>query len=710
MRRRLSEWTGRLPCDPGYLLVGGGLAAFLVYEELLRPARLPVEIMLLGLVFGSLNALPALGLVLIYRTNRIINFAQGELGGFAAVIAAELIFYKGWPTLAAFAVALIAAGCTGWLVERLVVRGFFNAPRLILTVATIGVAQVLAAEQLLTPSYFGTQTTFFTALPAPIEAHFSVGVASFDGAAIVTLIVAPLLALALFAGLRFTMIGSAIRAAAEDSSRARSLGIPVKRLSTLVWVVSAVVAGMAALLAGHVQGFAFGSLPGPGLLMRILAPAAIARFDNLGVTFAAALALGVVDQGVLFNTGSDSGVELTLFIVILVALLVRGSSRGRRALAEGSTFALLREVRPIPRRLLNLPEVRLLRWAPMTLAAAGLVIVPQLLSPSQVEQAQTFLIYSMVGLSLVVLSGYAGQISLGQWALAGVGAFAAGRFFTALQGHPVVDDFFVALIFAGVVGAVVCALVALPALRIGGYMLAVVTLAFAVAADASLFQLDIVQLPPVLPRPSLFGRFNTFDEKTFYYVALAIFAISFAAVVNFRRGRRGRALVAMRDNESAGAALGFTPLRAKLAAFLLSGFIAAVAGGLFAFQNTALGSGASSSKAFLPEIGVFLFAIVVFGGLGSPVGATLGAATIIGMQTLATDLNISGLQYLAGGLGIILLLYIAPGGLGQLVYDARDAMVRAIAARHAGTASVPPPAAPGPDGGVPVTAVVGGGR
>ena len=110
-----------------------------------------------------------------------------------------------------------------------------------------------------------------------------------------------------------------------------------------------------------------------------------------------------------------------------------------------------------------------------------------------------------------------------------------------MQGHAVANDFFVALAFAGVVGAIVCMVVALPALRIGGYLLAVVTLGFAVAADAALFQFDVVQLPSFLPRPSLFGRFNTFDEATFYYVVLALFALAFVAVTNFRRSRRGRA-------------------------------------------------------------------------------------------------------------------------------------------------------------------------
>jgi branched-chain amino acid transport system permease protein len=674
--------AGRLPFDSGYLLIAAGLVLLLGWGVVFHSPRLPPEIVLLGLVFGSLNGLSALGLVMIYRTNRVINFAQAEIGGVAAVLAAELILVRNWPVLPSFAIALITAMLAAFLVERCVVRAFFNAPRLVLTVATIGVAQILAAIQLLMPTWFGVPLSALYNVPAPIPGSFTVGVVSFDGAPILALAVSPLLAAGLFVFLRSTMLGAAVRAAAQDSARARSLGIPVKRLSTLVWVLSGTVTGFAAILLAHVEGFAFGQLPGPGMLLRILAPAAIARFENLGVTFVAALVAGVADQGIFFLTGSSSTVDITLFCVIVVALLVRGSVRGRRGDSDRSAFAMLREVRPIPARLRAWPEIRALRWGPGIALGVALLVLPLLLHSSQVEEAQTFLIDAMVGLSLVVLSGFAGQVSLGQWAFAGVGAFAAARFYLAMQGHAVLQDFFVALVFAGIVGAAICMLVALPALRIGGYMLAVVTLGFAVAADSSLFELGVVKLPPFIDRPEIFGRFNGFDDRVYYYVCLAVFALCFTAVANFRRSRRGRLLVAMRDNEPGAAAFGHSPLRVRLAAFALSGFVAALAGGLFAFQINALGAGAGASKAFLPEVSISLFAIVVFGGLGSPVGATLGAAVILGIQSIANDLNLSGLDLFASGIGILLLLYMAPGGIGQVVYDARDAVVRALVRRR----------------------------
>jgi len=695
-RRSWGKLFGRAEADrSSWLLLGVGMAGFLVYELLLLRPHLPVEILLLGMVFGCLNALPALGLVLIYRTNRVINFAQGELGGFAAVLATELMFYKNVPYVLAVLTALFAAALAGALVEICVVRVFATAPRLILTVATIGVAQILAALELITPSFFGEVINTLYQLPAPFSLSFSLGVVTFDGAAILTLMVAPLLALALFLFLRGTILGAAIRAAAEDSPRARALGIPVMRLSTLVWVIAAVVSGLASILSARVYGIALGHIPGPGFLLRSLAPAAIGRFDNLGLTFVAAVALGMVEQGIFFNTGANGPVELTLFVVILLALLLRAPVLGRLAHAETSTFTLIREVHPIAGALRRLPEIRALRLVPSLCVLAGLIVLPHLLRPDQVSLVQSILIYGMVGVSLVLLSGYAGQISLGQWAIAGVGSFTAAQMFTSLQGHGFFDDFFVDVLCGALCGALVSMVIGLPALRIGSYLLAVATLAFSVAASSELFRLRFIHIPEILPRPKLFDRFNTYDETTFYYLVLIAFVLSFAAVANFRRGRRGRLLVAMRDNEVGTTALGFGPLRAKLGVFILSGFIAALAGALYAFQNTALGS-ASPDRFFPPERSLALFAIVVFGGLGSPAGAVLGAAVIVGIDFFAP----TGYDLLASGAGILLLLYFAPGGIGQIVYGVRDALVRAVAQRRA----LPGPSPPRPGGEPGVTA------
>jgi branched-chain amino acid transport system permease protein len=652
---------------PMYALLIVGILGFIGYERIWL--HLPPEIFVLGLVFGALNALPALSLVLIFRLSRIVNFAQGDLGAFAAVLAGELLLVAHWPYWAALVAAVAASAVAAALVELSVVRYFFNAPRLILTVATIGVAQILAALQLIMPSFFGSQPLTADVFPDPFKFSYHIGVVTFHGAALSAVILAPVLALALFLFLRFTMTGAAIRASGEDLQRARSLGIPAKRLSTLMWVFAGLVSGVASILSAPVSGFSFGNLVGPGFLMRSIGPATIGGFRNLSLTFLASLAFGMVEQAVFFNTGRDGPVELAIFVVIMVALVLRAPAAGRRALAETTTYQLLSEVRPIPAVMRRLPEVQAMRRGLPLLIVAALVIVPLFLQPSQLNLAQAMLVYAMVGISLVVLSGWAGQISLGQWAIAGIGTFTAAQLYS--NAHV---DFLLAVVAGAVLGAAVSAVIGLPALRIGGYLLAVATLSFATAASAQLFTLSFIHIPSIIPRPMLFRHFNAWDERTFYYVVLGFFLFFFYIATNFRRSRAGRALVAMRDNEQAGAAYGFTPVKVKLTAFVVSGFIAAFAGGLYAFAERG-----AHWQSFPAQASLSLFAIVVFGGLGSPVGAVLGAIFIIGLQYFVLS---GAASLLATGAGILVMLVVAPGGIGQLLYGLRDAILRAIARRH----------------------------
>ena len=693
---RLAGWRRALGVDgAAYAFVVLGTAAFVVYEKFLCIGSCPVgflvhgetpnSILGIGIVEGALQALPALALVLVFRTNRVVNFAQGDLGAFAATLAGSLILFAHWPYFPALAVAIAAAAVVSALVELTVVRYFFNAPRLIVTVATIGVAQILAAVQLVLPSFFDRRGVLgITALPEPFNFRLDLDrIHTFGASDLLVVGISPLVAAGLFVLLRYTSLGAAIRASSEDVQRARGLGIPAKRLSTLVWVLAGVVSAFASVLSGNINGFAFGILVGPGFLLRSIAPATIGRFDNLGLTFAAAIGLGIVEQAFLFQTGADGPVEVLVFVIILGALVLRAPKLGRRALTESSTWQLLREVRPIPREIRHLPEVRALTLGVPLVALLALIVLPAVAQPDQLASAESILEYAMVGISLVILSGWAGQVSLGQWAIAGVGAIVAAQLF--MSAH---IDFIASLALGAIAAAVVAAVLGLPSLRIGGYFLAVATLGFAIASAAFFFTVHIdttilgrhvvfIDLPKGVARPTLFGIWNGYIERNFYWFVLAAFVASFVVATNFRRGRAGRSLVAMRDNEVAGSALGLTPMRLKLVAFVLSGFIAGIAGGLYGFTNTVVLENTAITTSFPPAMGLFLFAIVVFGGLGSPAGAALGAAIIFGIQTIAGDY-----AFLATGAGILVMLYVCPAGLGQVLYDYRDSILREMARRR----------------------------
>jgi branched-chain amino acid transport system permease protein len=630
----------------------------------------PDGIFLEGIILGALNGLLAIGLVLIYRTNRIINFAQGALGAFAATSAQELHVRFGWSYVPAVAVGVVAAVLTSLLIEFAVIRRFARAPRLILTVATIGVAQLLGFAELAIPAALNTgdDQVFQTFLSTPFSFHFEYGGVRFRGDHLLVILATPVIIGGLIWFFRATGYGLAARAAAENTDRARLLGVRVKRVSLIVWGIAGLLSAVTAILEGPVKGFQFGALGGFTLITRALAAAVIGRMESLPITFGAAILITTAQQTLFSATGNSGPTDGFTLGVIVVALLVQRRRLGRLEVGS-SSWQAVEEVRPVPTELRRLPEVRLVRYG---LAALGLLVVavlPFQLEPRDASLASVIMIYGMIGISLVILTGWAGNVSLGQWAIVGVGAFVAGQL--ATMDSP--QDFFVALFAAGLSGAAVALVIGLPALRIRGLFLGVTTLAFAVAAAYWFFTFDFLTLERTIQRPVLFGVWDVSRERDFYFVCLAGLILALVVGRNLRRARLGRVLIAVRDNETHARTLGVSITRAKLSAFAVSGFLAALAGGLYAYHQHAL-----RADRFPPENSILIFSMVVIGGMGSMAGALLGAVYVRGTQYFLS----AQFQLLATGFGLLLLLLIFPGGLGQLLYKVRDGYLRWVAQRR----------------------------
>ncbi len=243
------------------------LAALIFFYFVLQrfwPA--PFGVLVQGLIIGGLTALIAFGLALVYRSNRIINFAQGDLGGVPASLGVLLILGPGVPYLLAFPIAIAAGIALGALVEFVFIRRFFKAPRLILTVVTIGVSQLLAGIATVLPRVFGLERPA-TDFPTPFDFNFNIGKVVIQGNEVVAMIIVPIVIVALVAFFRFTDIGVAVRASAENSDRAALLGVPVKRLQTIVWIVATVLATVAIFLRAGIVGLPIGSVLGPTILV-----------------------------------------------------------------------------------------------------------------------------------------------------------------------------------------------------------------------------------------------------------------------------------------------------------------------------------------------------------------------------------------------------------------------------------------------------------
>ncbi len=630
------------------------------------PSGLPVGVVLLGVVLGSLSALTAMGLVLLYRATRIINFAQAEIGGLAAAVAVVMVTGSRLPYVLAVPVGLAVAVGTGWLIEATVVRRFFTAPRLILTIATIGVAQVLGAGELGLPKLFSHLSPLST-FTTPFRLTFTEGPIVFNGNDVVALGVVPLVLVGLWWFFGRTDTGIAIRAMADSNERAILLGIPIRRLSRVTWMVAAGLSGLAALLSAPVTGPDLGVVAGPVALLVPLAAAVVGRMDRLTTTFFAAIGIGVFEQAVFWSYPLSTTVDVALFALVLGALLLQRRRRSRTDDSGLGGYVALREVRPIPQVLRALPEVRMVRWAGIAAIVGIAVLVPMVMAGSQVILLTYVVIYGILAISLVVLAGWAGQVSLGQFAFAGMGAATVGVLLVSAH-----MDFFVALLAAAVVGGMAAAVVGIPALKMPGLFLAVTTMAFAVPVSSYLLNSAYFPAltPAVIPRPLLFGRIDLSSNGAFYELCLAMLVVCYLLARNFRRMRPGRAVVAVRDNERGAAAYGIHPRRAKLVAFAFSGALAGVAGGLYGVALRGIGF-----SGFDPEKSVVVFTMVVVGGLGSLPGALLGALYVEGAQYFLSG----AAQLLATGAGLLGLLMVVPGGLGEVVYSLRDRLLRMVA-------------------------------
>lgn len=633
-----------------------------------------------GLTLGMLSALVAVGMALVYRANRIVNFAAGDLGLVPAALAVDLILFSGLHYWLALTLGLAAAAVVGGVVELAVVRRFFRAPRLILTVATIGLAQLLAFGSLMLPRLWGEEG-LNSFIDAPISWDAEVAPYSFSGDHPVAWVLAPLAMLLVALFLRFTAVGVAVRAAADRADRASLLGIPVGRLHTCVWAIATVLAFLALFLRAGIEGLPLGSSVSLTVLLSALAALMMGRLTNLPAIVASALALGMLEAHVRWNDelamgpfhldlGSDFVVAPVLAVVILVTLVVRRQGLSRLDSDQTSSWEASGLLRPIPRELARLPEVRLVRYGGLVLAALVAILLPQVMGPGSTLKAAAVVIFAIIILSITLLTGWAGQVSLGQMGFVAVGA-AFGAKATEEWGL----DLALALPIVGLIGAAVAMVVGLPALRLRGLYLAVTSLAFALATTRYVLNpqfFDWVPNERLEPR-SFLGLWRYDSPEGIYVLSLATFLVLVAGVSGIRRSRTGRVLLALRENERAAAAYGVSVVRAKLTAFALSGFLAAVAGVLLVNLQ-----GNFTLGLFPEQDNLVVFTAAVVGGLGSVLGALLGSLFLKGGGWFLPQ----EWQLFTTALGVLAVLLVLPGGVGGALFRGRDLYLRWVARRR----------------------------
>jgi sulfate-transporting ATPase len=610
-----------------------------------------IRFALLGLGAGSIYALTGQGIVLVYRGSGVLNFAHGAFGMIGA-----FWFYlwrdDGMATPPAMALALAVGAVMGAATHLLVMRPLRGAPALARLIATLGLLTVGLAFGL---ERWGDSPRIVAKLlpvdPVDLGADLVVG-----RDRLILFGIAAAASVVLMAVYRWTRFGLATTAVAEDQRNLALVGVSPDLVATCNWALGSMLAVAGAVLIVNITG-----LQVVGLTLLVvpgLAAALVGGFRSFPLTLAGGMLIGVLESEVAYAQTKVSDPTLlegwgraVPFAVIIVVLTVRGRSLPLRS---------DRAERP--------PEVGAGRPRPLaaTLVTAGTAgLLAFALSERMVEAVTTSAVVAIVVLSLTVVTGYAGQLSLAQFALAGTGAWMASRLVVNY------DLPFEVAALIGIVGTVpIGVVVGLPALRTRGVNLAVVTLGLALVLE-SLILNNSTRTGGItgtqIGSPTFFG----FDLDTTRYperyslMALGCLVVVAVAVANLRRGRVGRRLVAVRSNERAAAALGISVTGVKLYAFGLSAAIAAIGGVLMAYRRPTV--------VFYPTFSVFESILVivygVIGGIGFVLGALFGAVLAPGglLPVASGDLLENGrvVQLVLGVLVIGVLLW-RPDGLASL--------------------------------------------
>lgn len=561
-----------------------------------------IRFALLGLGVGALYAFASQGLIVIYRGTGVLNFSLGATAIAGVFMQYELQYEQGWPFLAASAVGIGLSALLGVLTHWVIMRPLRRASSLIRVIATLGVLVTIQAGVVIR---YGSN-------PRQVDSWLPTDRVTLWGDVAIT--VDRLILLAISAGsaallwllYRNTQFGLQTEAVSESERSASAVGVSPNRIAVLNWALGSAIACVAGILVVPIITLQVTAMT--ALVLAALAAALVGDFRSFPVATAAGLALGI-GQTVVGRYTDQPGLGPSLpFVVIIIVLVFRGRS--------------------LPLRDYFLQELPMVGNGRMswdwTIFGSGVIVFLMLTKEAKwIDAITVSLAASVVLLSIVVLTGYAGQLSLAQYAIAGFGAYVSGRLVA------VYDIPFLLGLVAGVGAAIPLGIVfGLPAARTRGINLAIVTLGLGTTIELVIFRnrnyTGGVQGTQV-GNPDLFGydigSINHPERYGIFVLAMALLTV--IVVANVRRGRSGRRLIAVRTNERAAAALGIDVMQAKLFAFALASAIAALGGILIAFRLSSI-----SYQSFDNFTSIFFVGLALLGGVGYVLGAFVGSTMV----------------------------------------------------------------------------------
>jgi ABC-type branched-subunit amino acid transport system ATPase component/ABC-type branched-subunit amino acid transport system permease subunit len=624
-----------------------------------------------GVVNGLVTGLLAMGMVLVYRSTRVVNFAVGNMGLVGASLLPVVVLNYGFPFWVTLVLCLVAGTLFGTIIDLIVVRRLFSAPRVIVLVATVGVAQLAQGVSQSYPDVDQPGAKYPTAIASVWKDVLGLRI---TGSQLSIVVVVPVLAIALAWTLRRTTFGKAVEASSENTALSRLSGVNPKVVSTFVWTIAGFISTLSMILLSA-QGGSVGGIEslGPLTLARAMVAFVLASMRSFPRAVVFGALSGVAEALLRFNFLAEPGLfDFLGFLLVLIAIYVQS-----RARPDDGVFAFAPKVRRPPERLQELWWIRHLSHLVGAVVLIAATVLPLIVTrPSRHLLYASIICFAICAMSLTVITGWAGQLSLSQMSFAGFGALLAAALTRGIEMDVWIVDFqapglpyLVSILLAAVGVAGFATAIGMGALRVRGLRLAVTTFVLAVAAQQYLYRRPI--LSDGNPTSVSFRRGTVLglelqNQRTFYYVCLVALVAVFSTMARLRHSGIGRSTIAVRDNPDAASAYTIVPARTKLVAFALGGGVAALGGALLAglLQNIPF-----TERYFLVDDSLRLVGMVVIGGVGSLVGPVIGALWVIGLPAFFPD---NGLVPLfTSSVGLLLIVMYFPGGFAQIGFAIR---------------------------------------
>jgi sulfate-transporting ATPase len=629
-----------------------------------------LQVLITGVGLGSAYALFAQGVVLIYRGSGIVNFAQGALGMLAAYVTfLELSDKHGYPIGVCIAAGILAAVAAALAFQFFVLRWLVTAAPITRLISTLGLLVVVQSGVSLR---YGEAN--HPVLPFLPHDTFDWGGVRVQEQVLYIVGVTFVVTFALWAFVRYSRIGLAITASAQNERAVQTMGWSPNKLAAITWGMGAGLAGLAGVLLTPLTSLSTITFT---LIVTVTAMAAalLGGFRSFPLTLVGGLIVGLgeawvtrfrIDIQNFVGVGDLPGLERAIpFLLILLVLVVRGRGLPLRS--------------HVGERLPKLGTGRINVRGLLIGSAVMTFLILEVMDDRWAAATYISIISAIVVLSIVVLTGYAGQLSLGQWALAGSGALIAGSFVLRLD-FPVEIAIPLGVLLTIPVGL----LFALPALRTRGVNLAIVTLGLGFVIQAVVFtKSDWVGDNP-LDGGTRIGKIELFGTpvdggthpQRWALVCLGAFVVVALVVANLRRSRTGRRLIAVRTNERAAASLGISVFGVKLYAFSVAAAIAGLAGILYGFRGEVV-----TYEQYGPLQSIFSVGWAVIGGLGFVIGAVFSAPNAIGgLGTRFIDdvLSLGAWDALVGGVIVLLVIVFNQDGVAEVVTSQLRPLLRTL--------------------------------